>query len=446
MRYARELVALCTGAAPHEPCDLRTQSEAHAYAEWTEGNYLFELQRWADALHHYQQASALYAKLELLCADAQRPLYAQRCDDIAPNISYCTYNIRGSADLDLLVHLKLDSAGASAFSLLESKLDAALVRSAEHEALGIESVAWRGIIVPVRTAAVRVAIAKAREARRELDLITQESAASDREQAAFDLLLQHWSKAQTAVERELHAAQETVGAAGGAQAAARASGAAITAQPGTGPPRTSQKVEAQLEGLRALLAYATHAHLSAVAERDLRLADRLAAALQQQQQQPARETERPVHPNDLVRLFGSLAQVLTKLQAVADTPAMARYAAARGSLFESMRILYLAQVFANERKVWCCAAGSSSRLARSDALLLRRRHQWREATALYARALQCSVDAVQQLDQCHGDAATAAAAAADAARGRAAMLQVRAAAAGPRSTTPRHRRMEGAMC
>lgn len=62
----------------------------------------------------------IYEKLGGAVPDNQKAVYAQRVDEMVPNIRYCAYNIGGSTDIAELVKLRPDAPG---FDMLASKID-----------------------------------------------------------------------------------------------------------------------------------------------------------------------------------------------------------------------------------------------------------------------------------------------------------------------------------
>ena len=62
----------------------------------------------------------IYEKLGGAVADVQKVVYAQRVEEMVPNIRYCAYNIGGSTDITMLMKLRPDASG---FDMLASKFD-----------------------------------------------------------------------------------------------------------------------------------------------------------------------------------------------------------------------------------------------------------------------------------------------------------------------------------
>lgn len=62
----------------------------------------------------------IYEKLGGAVPDSQKAVYAQRVEEMVPNIRYCAYNIGGSTDIAELVKLRPDAPG---FDMLASKID-----------------------------------------------------------------------------------------------------------------------------------------------------------------------------------------------------------------------------------------------------------------------------------------------------------------------------------
>ena len=63
----------------------------------------------------------IYEKLGGVVPEEQKAVYAQRVEEMVPNIRYCAYNIGDtSADLSQLVKLRSDTPG---FDMLASKID-----------------------------------------------------------------------------------------------------------------------------------------------------------------------------------------------------------------------------------------------------------------------------------------------------------------------------------
>ena len=62
----------------------------------------------------------IYEKLAGAVPDDQKAVYAQRVEEMVPNIRYCAYNMGGSADISQLVKMRPDAPG---FDILASKID-----------------------------------------------------------------------------------------------------------------------------------------------------------------------------------------------------------------------------------------------------------------------------------------------------------------------------------
>lgn len=62
----------------------------------------------------------IYEKLGGAVPDDQKAVYAQRVEEMVPNIRYCAYNIGNSTDIAELVKLRPDAPG------LASKLDVSI--------------------------------------------------------------------------------------------------------------------------------------------------------------------------------------------------------------------------------------------------------------------------------------------------------------------------------
>ena len=85
----------------------------------SKSNYLLSIHSVRTCI--YLCPRTIYEKLGGVVPEEQKAVYAQRVEEMVPNIRYCAYNIGDtSADLSQLVKLRSDAPG---FDMLASKID-----------------------------------------------------------------------------------------------------------------------------------------------------------------------------------------------------------------------------------------------------------------------------------------------------------------------------------
>ncbi|OQR72147.1 signal recognition particle 68 kDa protein-like [Tropilaelaps mercedesae] len=147
LQYADGLSALCGSSAA---CDARTKLECQAYAAFMRGSYLFERNKWKEAMDAYSTAQTIYEKLGSALNEDERELYQQRVDEITPNLRYCAYNIGDQSAIKDLKKLRREGKGGM------DNLDALIAQTRSKQAVTLKEVTWLGRTLPVRHEKVRL--------------------------------------------------------------------------------------------------------------------------------------------------------------------------------------------------------------------------------------------------------------------------------------------------
>jgi hypothetical protein len=398
--HARELAALAAAR-----CDARSSLEAEAYSAWMAGTLLLERESdWEGAAAAFRRAHDLLEGLLAAGGLEQRATCRHFLDQVEPAVRFCEYQLgrrRGGAPDAAAV---LRAAPGPAADVLASKLAALAAEATAAQAAATSALEWGGETLPVRDERCRVALAAAQEL--EAGLGGAEGAEGAE---PMDADAEGAGAGAADVEARVGLFDRTINAYSEARAAVRAA-AQLGAQ---GADAEAQRAEL------ASLGRALHAiELQHTIARNLFLADAAAARLARAQRRAlvpgaagrARDGKdgRPARPDDVARLFDTLAANATELNELAAEvggakgEALMDSCAARVAHFRAARCLYVAHVY--------LASGQAA-----------------QAAALFGRAAERAAQAAARYGECAAPDARGAAHVAAAAQQAAAFRAVAAA-------------------
>jgi signal recognition particle subunit SRP68 len=315
-KHAKHLLQLSEAC---ERCDARTRLEAQAYKCWMSANVKFEQQKWQQSLEEFGQCQTIYEKLGGAVPDDQKAVYAQRVEEMVPNIRYCAYNIGDSTDVAELVKLRPDAPG------LASKIDDVLSKTQEKAASSLSEVMWREQRLPVRNERLRVGLIKLQQLEGEL----RGRRTADGDEGKMEMYEQLLMECQDAMQivREDIAAETSL----------------------SEKKKRSQKAEVHVDTLRQLMDYLTHFKLTVAIDRNLHLF---------QTMKNPKPGARNAKPEEFVRVFDILLQHVTDLGDIlgAEDLTSQKYIAALTLAFKSFRCYYLSESYVVMRK-WAEAVG-----------------------------------------------------------------------------------------
>lgn len=125
-------------------CDARTKLEAQGYQTLMQGLFNFEMQKWKESLQNFIVAKSIYEKLSLaLRGDDSQIFYNQKCEEIEPNLRYCSYKLGDKSAQKDLINLKLKSAVGSELS---ETIDTLISETKEKQVITFSEVNWRNKI------------------------------------------------------------------------------------------------------------------------------------------------------------------------------------------------------------------------------------------------------------------------------------------------------------
>jgi len=138
VKQAGDLEKLCCASSK---CDARTKLETQAYSYIMVGQFHFETQKWVESLSSFSLAKKIYESLSVtLQGDEAQVFYAQKVDEIIPNIRYCNYNLGDESAKKDLVEMKLKSTTGT--ELAES-IDSLISQTKENQITSFSEVTWR---------------------------------------------------------------------------------------------------------------------------------------------------------------------------------------------------------------------------------------------------------------------------------------------------------------
>eukprot|EP00474_Spongospora_subterranea_P009045 CRZ09503.1 hypothetical protein [Spongospora subterranea] len=153
MKWAEHLVHICEHTA-----DVRTHLQAESYSSWMSGNVYLEKEEIGKALAAFSHSlKVLESLLGLVDKPSQQEIYQARIQALQPSIRYCQYKNKqenlGATDLSSMDDLDV---------VLSSKLEAArLEREQQIAANAVDHISWNGLMIPIKSDAVKTAVAKA---------------------------------------------------------------------------------------------------------------------------------------------------------------------------------------------------------------------------------------------------------------------------------------------
>ncbi|XP_054262090.1 signal recognition particle subunit SRP68 [Macrosteles quadrilineatus] len=329
--YALQLQKLCES----EKCDARTKLEAQAYVAWIHGSLHFELQMWKPAMENLNKAKMVYEKLISALSEEDQPVYKQRCDELAPSLRYCAYNIGDAAAMDDLLSLRSHAHG----DLLDN-LDTLMAQTKERKSEALSETTWRGRTFPVKPERVRLFLL----ADRALDAsLTGTSSATER----IEQLERHLMDCKDA----LAAAKEEV----------------------KNDPASKSRSGGPVTPMQLLVSYLTHIRVHRTIQRTNLMVEAAKAALADKSETEGRKTK----PQDLTRLYEIILQHLLELQqlpGLEEDQEYQREVEAKTLAYKAFRCFYIAEVLAGLRR-------------------------WREAGAMYQRAESYASKAQSQVPE-----------------------------------------------
>ncbi|KAG8321416.1 signal recognition particle subunit srp68 [Homalodisca vitripennis] len=93
----------------------------------------------------------VYEKLQSALSEEEQVVYKQRCDELAPSLRYCAYNIGDQSAMDDLLSLRSQAHG----ELLDN-LDTLVAQTRDRRTEVLSETTWRGRTFPVRPERVRL--------------------------------------------------------------------------------------------------------------------------------------------------------------------------------------------------------------------------------------------------------------------------------------------------
>ncbi|XP_046660042.1 signal recognition particle subunit SRP68 [Homalodisca vitripennis] len=323
--YALQLQKLCET----DKCDARTKLEAQAYVAWIHGSLHFELQMWKPAMENLNKAKMVYEKLQSALSEEEQVVYKQRCDELAPSLRYCAYNIGDQSAMDDLLSLRNQAHG----ELLDN-LDTLVAQTRDRRTEVLSETTWRGRTFPVRPERVRLFLLADR------DLTTNQDVAEASIADRIEQLERHLMDCKDA----LAAARDELKNDPASKGKSSSSG---------GP----------LSPLQYLVSYITYIRLSRNIQRNNLMVQ--AAKTSLSDKAASAETEgRKTRPQDLTRLYEIILQNLTEMQqlpGMEEDQEYQREIEAKIQAYKAFRCFYIAEVLSGMRR-------------------------WREAGSMYQRA------------------------------------------------------------
>ena len=341
-KSAEMLSALCATRG-----DKRTGLEAEAYAAFMVGNLNLEREQWGAALTQLKRTRTICTELGRASLAEHAHLYLQTVEEVEPSIRFCAYNLRreggeaeGEGD-DTLDDLA-EAEGAS--DILRSKLEAVLQESRARQALDFSEIEVLGERLPIKNEKARVGLLAMHG---QLQEIAQLSKAGGDPSTLYDQLFVYFNDALDAARADLRAASKD----------------------------SSAKAGVASEQLRKLVAHLMWQKLTYTTQQRLLL-------IAKQKGKDGGGSGRKGWAEDLVRLYETVQSNHEEMRALEgykdSAPHMALLGAQSASV-ATFRCFYVGEAYA--------AAA-----------------QWREAQALYNRALERLTDALGRFEAVGGGA------------------------------------------
>lgn len=341
-KWAQHLKTLCDQVG-----DERTSLEAHAYACWMHGTLMIEAEEWKAAVQQYMEAQAIYENLAKVGSQAEKDLFRGRVEEMAPAIRLCQHELKRSTgnteDISLLKEMgKVEGMD----DMMKAKLDAVLADSLRKQAEDLTEVEHQGQRIPIRGEKVRMGILQSQEAALELDQATDYDARME----AFDKYFGVLNDVVAAIAKE---------------------------QQDLANKRFGDKEEKEKQ-LLMLERYINTIRTQRTVERNELIVQDLTSKLQAAQEAQKGPSKKAVKPDELVQMYGRLIQNIEDLQTLDEHDEGSepqKVLLASLLTFQAFRCFYLAMVFVG-------------------------RSQWPEAVALYERASNLSLQAVEYHEKC----------------------------------------------
>ncbi|RNA32885.1 signal recognition particle subunit SRP68 [Brachionus plicatilis] len=163
VRHANQLEQLSQSAK----CDARTKLEAQGYQALMQGLFNFEMQQWKESLESFIVAKNIYEKLSVaLRGDDSQVFYNQKCEEIEPNLRYCSYKLGDKSAQKDLINLKLKS---TAGSQLSETIDTLISETKEKQVITFSEVNWRNKIpLQIKSDKIRFFLSNVQEYEKQL--------------------------------------------------------------------------------------------------------------------------------------------------------------------------------------------------------------------------------------------------------------------------------------
>lgn len=163
IRHANQLEKLSQSTK----CDARTKLEAQGYQALMQGLFNFEMQKWKESLENFIYAKNIYEKLSLaLKGDDSQIYYNQKCEEIEPNLRYCSYKLGDKSAQKDLINLKLKS---TAGSQLSETIDNLISETKEKQVITFSEVNWRNKIpLQIKNEKIRFFLSNVQEYEKQL--------------------------------------------------------------------------------------------------------------------------------------------------------------------------------------------------------------------------------------------------------------------------------------
>ena len=341
-KSAEMLSALCATRG-----DKRTALEAEAYAAFMIGNLNLEREQWGAALTQLKRTRTICSELGRASLAEHAHLYLQTVEEVEPSIRFCAYNLRregGEAEGEGDDNLDDLAEAEGASDILRSKLEAVLQESRARQALDFSEIDVLGERPPIKNEKARVSLLAMQG---QLVEIAQLEKAGGDPTTLYDQLFVSFNDALDAVRADMRTASKD----------------------------TSAKAGVVAEQLRKLVAHLMWQKLTHTTQQRLLL-------IAKQKGKDGGGTGRKGWAEDLVRLYETVQtnhEEMRALEGYKDSEPHMALLGAQAASVATFRCFYVGEAYA--------AAA-----------------QWREAQALYNRALERLTDALGHFEAVGGGA------------------------------------------
>lgn len=303
------------------------------------GSLQFELSLWKNAAESFKKAQLIYENLAQAVPEEEQALYKSKCDEISPNLRYCSYNIGEETSVDELLDLK-------AKGLLKN-IDVLVAQTRTKNSEALQTTEWRGRKITVRSEKVSLFLLSIQDVNKSL-----ERAESFEEKIQLiENLLMDCKDAISAVKDDIKQDPKQ-----------RSSSA------------TNNTTGQITSNTQYLLAYLTYIRLTRTIERNLYLIAQAKLSLDDPNEKTTKTFEgKRVRPQDLTRFYEIILQNISEMQQINGMENDAQYQSELEILltcFKAFRSYYIA-------------------------LTLVELKRWKEAVAMYERSTKYAEIGIQ---------------------------------------------------